>query len=90
MACGGSAESGGKSPAINRERPPVAKSIPQLSEACETGWRRGELPLPTPSRAVLSHFPFFEISSEDTHFNPFQLRHLQALANHHLETEMEH
>ena len=86
----GSAESGSKSPAINRERPPIAKSIPQLSEARETGRRGGELPLPTPSRAILSHFAFFETSSEDTHFNAFQLRHLRALANHHLETEMKH
>lgn len=46
-----------------------------------------ELPLPTPSRTFPSHFPIFEICSEDTHFNPFQLIHFQALGNHHLETK---
>lgn len=52
------------------------------------GEKESNLPLPIPSRAFLSHFLFFEISSEDAHFNTFQLRYLQALGNRYLETKI--
>lgn len=43
--------------------------------------------LSLPSRAFLEHL-FFEISSEDSHFNAFQLRHFKAWGNNHLETKI--
>ena len=51
--------------------------------------RRRNFRFPEPSKAILSRLLFFEISSEDTHFNPFPQRHLQAVGDNHLETEIQ-
>lgn len=46
----------------------------ELSEPVRQDGEEGDLSLLTPSRAVLSHFLFFESSSEDARINTLQLR----------------